>query len=127
MATRKRMSQDILADHLSRQIESLQDAFRKLSKAATLKDLGSQFVDVVQRMFPAAIIDILYRPADSTQWQTVINGGAKGTEELLALPRKKASSSCSLHETSKSICIVQRLVDKSTIGMVLARKSSTII
>ena len=122
MAIKKRVSQDTLADQLSHQIESLQDGFRKLSKAATLKDLAVQFVGVVQGMFPGADIDLVYRPDKSVQWQRIIDSGAGDVEKFLALPSGQASSACSVDEISKRICMVQRLVDKSSIGVVLARK-----
>jgi serine phosphatase RsbU (regulator of sigma subunit) len=122
MAIKKRVSQDNLADQLSHQIESLQDGFQKLSKAATLKDLAVQFAGVVQGMFPAADIDLLYRPDQSEHWQKMVDSGAQGVEKLLALPPGQTSSVCSLYKTSKSICIVQRLVDKSHLSMVLAGK-----
>jgi sigma-B regulation protein RsbU (phosphoserine phosphatase) len=116
-------SQENFINRLSAQIESLQGAFRKLSKAATLKDLAGQFIGVVRDVFPAATIDLLYRPAQSEQWQKVVDSGTDGTEGLLSLPPGGIASAYSIDETFTRIRAVQRLVDGSFIGMVLVREN----
>lgn len=124
MAINKRASRTTLADRLSCQIESLQGGFRNLSKTATLKDLAAQLVNVVQGMFPAADIDLFYRPHQSQRWQKMVDNGAQGVEKLPELVPSQTSSVWPVCRTSKSICIIQRLVDKSYLGMVLAGKGT---
>jgi len=115
------VSQDNLVNRLSGQIESLQEAFRKLSKAATLKDLAGQFVGVVRSMFPAADIDLMYRATPAEHWEKLFNSGTPGLEDLLTIPAGGVPSSCTLDTPSTRILAVQRLVDKSFIGLVLSR------
>ena len=121
MAGKSALSRKNVADQLSAQIESLQEGFQRLSRAATLKDLAGQFLGVVRPIFRTARIDVLYRPVHSAVWQTVVDGGAKGVEHLDGLPRQEVTWTCSVHETSTSLCIVQKLVDTSTIGVVLVQ------
>ena len=118
------MPKDILVDRLAGHIESLQDAFRKLSKAATLKDLAAQFVGVVAGIFPASEIALLYRQNPSARWERLHDSGIQGAEELLVPPSGNAASSCSLDATATRMLIVQRLVDSSFIGMVVSLRGA---
>jgi serine phosphatase RsbU (regulator of sigma subunit) len=121
MATALQVPRDNLADRLSAQIGSLQEAFRKLSIAATLRDLAGQFIGVVRGIFPDADIDLLHRPGGTQTWQMLVDGGAQGLDRLLALPPEQSSALSTLHQSSNSLCVIQGLVDKSAIGMVLTR------
>jgi serine phosphatase RsbU (regulator of sigma subunit) len=108
-------------ERLSGHIESLQEAFRKLSSAATLKDLAGQFSAVVHEIFPSAGIDLFYKQEGAEHWQRLSTGKVPGLEWSLPSPQGKSSLAWSVEEKSKSVAIVQRLVDKSHFGMVLSQ------
>ena len=107
-------------ERLSGQIESLQDAFRKLSTAATLKDLAGQFSGVVKEIFPSAGTDLFYKQEAAERWQKLSGGKTQGSESLLPVLEGRSASAWALDGKSQSVAIVQRLVDKSTVGMVLS-------
>ncbi|RPJ25534.1 MAG: hypothetical protein EHM35_15455, partial [Planctomycetaceae bacterium] len=110
-----------LADHLSARIESLQEGFRNLSRAATLKDLAARFTGIAGTFCPGATMDVLFRPGPSAPWEKLVDGSLWKVEELLVVPPEKAGASSVVRTTSNSISIVQRLVDRSYFGVVLAQ------
>ena len=109
------------AHQLLNQIESLQDGFRKLSKAATLKDLADQFASILNRIFPNTQTHVFHRVDPGEHWQKHNGPG----QPLPVPPDDLTDSSGYLDKTSRSICTVQRLVDKSQIGLVLTQRSGT--
>ncbi len=110
-------------DRLSDHIESLQAGFRKLSRAATLKDLGRQFAGVVGAMFIHKMIDLAYRPADSEKWEDLVEGSAEGLKRLHAHSTRKLAAASEIHGAAGAITVVHRLADKSLIGLVVSGKS----
>lgn len=105
---------------LTGQIDLLQEAFRKLSSAATLKDLASEFSAVVQGIFPTAGIDLYYKRQGAERWQKLSGGSPLAATINLPMPADNSSSAWSVDGQSHSVAIVQRLVDRSTVGMVLS-------
>jgi serine phosphatase RsbU (regulator of sigma subunit) len=114
----KKNSLDRLTDH----IDSLQDGFRKLSKVATLKDLGNQFVGVLQGMFTNATIDLVHQPSGSVTWGKIVHSGKPDAEKVLALSGWKTTLVCKMHVSGDNITIIQKLVDNSLIGLVISSK-----
>ncbi|HXX64882.1 MAG TPA: hypothetical protein VEO56_13875, partial [Bacteroidota bacterium] len=117
------MAQETLTDRLSDQIGSLQEAFRRLSRAATLKDQAEQFLSVVGRYFEGDTIALYLRSGPSAIWQglagtiplestALANGGS--SEEIAPLVELGAAR----------ITIIHRMVDKSQLGIVLVRTSA---
>lgn len=78
MPARAKTSSKNDLDRLSGHIESFQAGFRKLSKSASLKDLGRQFTGVLGAMFAHTTIDLLYRPAGSDKWEELVKGNPGG-------------------------------------------------
>jgi len=109
------------AERLSGQIELLQDAFRKLSSAATLRDLAGQFSGVVQEILPSSGVELFYKPQGAERWQKLSGGRVPGTDAMLPTLEGSSSSAWSVDAGSKSVAIVQRLVDKSSVGMVVSQ------
>jgi len=109
------------AHRLLVQIESLQDGFRKLSKAAGLKDLADQFVSVLNRVFPTTRTHVFHRADHADQWQSL----QLGSSDRLFLPPPDDLTDASgfLDKTSKNIFATQSLVDKSYVGLVLTQQS----
>jgi len=106
---------------LTGQIDSLQEAFRKLSSAATLKDLASEFSAVVHEIFPSAGVELFFKRQGAERWQRLSGGSTQSVEMDLPMPAENSSSAWSVDGHSHSVAIVQRLVDRSTAGMVLSR------
>jgi serine phosphatase RsbU (regulator of sigma subunit) len=123
MAVRKKNSHRTSTLQLTRHIESLQDGFRKLPKGAGLQDLARQFSGTVKNVFPGSEIDFAVRPADSEGWEALIGRSDAEIADRLELPEGQSSSRGALRKKSRSISFVQRLADKSHIGIVLERKS----
>jgi serine phosphatase RsbU (regulator of sigma subunit) len=111
------------AAHLSIKIGSLLEGFRKLSRATTLKELAHQFVGIIRSNTSSTKVDLFYRPHRTTSWQRIVDSGEKEMEMLLHIPRTKATWTQSLVKT-KQFVLVQKLSDKSCIGMVLGRGKS---
>ncbi len=109
------------AHRLLVQIESLQDGFRKLTKAATLKDLADQFATVLDRVFPNTQTYLFHRAEHSDQWQSL----QPSIPDTLSLPSPGELTDASgfLDKASRSMYAVQRLVDKSHVGLVLTQQS----
>ena len=124
MTTRKQGRPATTAVSLSGQIDSLQEAFRKLTKAATLKELALQFSGVLHKNAHASTVDLFFRASRSSPWQRLIDGGTKTEQQVLRLPRTRFSR-CFIHKHSKSLILVQRLVDKSFIGIVVGRPKTS--
>jgi serine phosphatase RsbU (regulator of sigma subunit) len=124
MAGRRTSSDRSSTQQLTLHIESLQDGFRKLPKGAGLLDLARHFSGTVKNVFPGAEIDIALRPPDAERWEALVGRGGSEIVDRLELPAGQSSSWSSLGEKSKSIFVVQKLVDKSNVGVVLRRRSS---
>ncbi len=106
---------------LTKQIESLQEGFRKLSKAPTLKELAEQFTTILSRVFPDVRIDVLHMTNESEGWQTIRQSGTAGVEHFLGIPKDQGSSNWHVDKETSQASVVQRLVDKSHVGMVMTR------
>ena len=108
-----------LADHL----ESLQEGFFRLSRAAGLNELAGQFASDLRDAFPHAEVSLLHRELAGNPW-THLAGKIPGThEDDLLLPGDQASSTCTIDPSSHEIRIVQRLFDSSYIGLALGNTS----
>jgi sigma-B regulation protein RsbU (phosphoserine phosphatase) len=118
-----RVSDKNVAHQLAVQIESLHGEFRKLSKAATPKELANQFAAVLSGVFPNTRIDVLHRPGHDEQWRILHQGGPESAEHLLSSPDDLTSSACYLDKTSRRMCAVLRLADESEAGIVLTQQS----
>jgi serine phosphatase RsbU (regulator of sigma subunit) len=123
MTTTSRSSRSKSDQHLSSKIESLLDGFRRLSRAATLKELAHQFVGIIRNNTASSKVDIFYRTHRTAAWQRVVDSGERSGEELLKLPRSKTCWSRAF-ENTKQFALVQQLGDKSYFGMVLGRGKS---
>lgn len=102
------------------QTESLQDGFRKLSRAATLKDLAAQFAAVLDEVFPNTLTRAFHLTDRAGQWQPLLPG-SPGTLSP-PLPADRTGGSGFLGGSTRSIYAVQSLVDHTDMGVVLARQ-----
>lgn len=105
---------------LTSQIDLLQEAFRALSTAATLKDLAGEFSKVIHGIFPSAGVELFYKRQGAERWQKLSGSASQAVEMDLPMPSDNSSSAWSVDGHSHSVAIVQRLVDRSTVGMVLS-------
>ena len=111
-----------LTTRLVLQIESLQDGFRKLSRPMTLKDLAAQCVRITSNAFPGKTIDLLFSSGHAVSWQRLSGESPSTIQELLKVPEGDATSVFSRHYQSTCMSMVQRLVDKSLVGIVIGHK-----
>lgn len=124
MALKKRVLQETIADSLSDRVAAFQMGFGNLSKPFGLKDLASQFVTVVRRIVHAGEIDVLHRPGDSSGWKVLVDNGAGGADRLKKNGKQRSKGVQYFDESETSICIIQRLADETSVGVVV-RKSGT--
>ena len=117
------MPQNSFSTRLAGQIESLQEGFRKLSKAATVRELADQFTAVLSSVFPNTYIDLLHMADRSDGWQTLHQSHKENVEHLLNFPTEQ-SSLWNVDKASTRVSVVQRLVDKSHVGVVLTPHAS---
>ena len=97
-------------------IEALQEAFRVLSGAGTLKEHSARFCAVVGKFFDGDEVRLLRRTTGS--WEP-LGGGREGEVDHLPLPEGAAGGASVLD--AENIRIVQRLADGSDLGVVLVR------
>jgi serine phosphatase RsbU (regulator of sigma subunit) len=107
-------------DRISNHIELLRAAFRNLSRAATLKDLGRQFAEVVGQMFTQRTIDLAHRKPDSKTWDELVNGSAEGMAMIRAHPVGKLGDASEISQAAGTITLVHRLTDDSIIGLTIS-------
>ena len=115
------MSDNDIVLHFATQIGSLHGELRKLSRAATAKDLANQFAAVLTGVFPHAAIDVLIRAGNAQSWQILHQDSLKGPEDIPSFPLELPSFY--LNVTPGRICAAQRLADQSEGGIVLTRQS----
>lgn len=102
------------------QTESLQDGFRKLSRAATLKDLATQFAAVLDGVFPNTVTRVFHLTDRAGQWQPF---QPAGPDTLVPpLPADRTVGSGFLDTSSRSIYAAQSLVDRTDVSVVLTRQ-----
>ncbi len=67
------LSGGAVTDRLAVQIDLLQEAFRTLSTASTLKDLAGRFVAIVRRVQAGSDVCLVHRAIGSEVWQDLSN------------------------------------------------------
>ncbi len=125
MAKKRQIPHVGFADQLSSHIESLQEGFQKLTRAATLEDLADQFHSVIKNVTPGAAIQVVFRPRDGSGWKTIAGSGATAERVGIRLPRDRSSFATAIDRASGSLQMVQRLVDSSHIGLIVSRPGGT--
>ena len=114
-----KLSSKGLFERLTGHIEVLRDSFRRLSKAATLYDLGVHFGTILRGIIDGAVIDVALWPATAKGWELIVDGGSGLRGKLPSEPEAAMTSACEVMTTPDSIIIVQRLVDKSFLGLIV--------
>jgi sigma-B regulation protein RsbU (phosphoserine phosphatase) len=110
-----------VTDRLAAQIDMLQEAFRTLSTASTLKDLAGRFIAIVRRVYAGSDVCILHRAMGSDIWQDPANVSSRYPADFLPLP-VGSGTVASLDEGSTEIRVVLKLVDQSYAGVVISDK-----
>jgi serine phosphatase RsbU (regulator of sigma subunit) len=83
-----------------------------------LSDLAAQFATVVREMYPDAAMSLVHRHAAASDWQLLCGKDSIETSRL-QLPQGEAAS-LSLPFTSRdSLALVQKLIDRSYLGLVM--------
>jgi serine phosphatase RsbU (regulator of sigma subunit) len=103
--------------HSGAQVEALQEAFRVLSGAGTLRDHATRFCAVVAAFFGGDEVSLLRRT--TAEWEP-LGGGLEGSPGHLSLP-EGAGGGASILDPS-SIRIVHRLADGSDAAVILLRR-----
>ncbi|MGB5875047.1 MAG: PP2C family protein-serine/threonine phosphatase [Bacteroidota bacterium] len=116
-------TQNGFSDRLGTQIESLQGSFRKLSRAASVKELAQQFAAVLRDIFSDAAIDLYHRSEAEGEWEHLTGTGSDQPDEHLTVPQNRTASTCCLSKSGTSLAIVQRLVDRSYVCLILRKKA----
>src|SRR5512140_2120800 len=118
------ISESGVTDRLAVQIDLLQEAFRTLSTASTLKDLAGRFVAILRRVQAGSDVCLVHRTVGSDFWQDPTNPGSRHPADFLPLPEHRSGSAAFLDPTSTEIRVVQGLVDLSYAGMLITNKLS---
>lgn len=113
-----------LAQRLAIHIDSLQEGFRTLSAAATLKDMAGRFVAVVHPMFPGGEIALALRPAAGVDWQVLSGSSGRTTPAFLPPPPEGEHSRFILDDGGTGLRAVHRFPDGSLVGVSIAQASS---
>ncbi len=116
------ISESGLTDRLAVQIDLLQEAFRTLSTASTLKDLGGRFIAIVRRVQAGSDVCLLHRSAGSDTWHDPTNAGVLHPADFLPVPDERSGSIAVLDPTSTEIRVILRLVDLSYAGIIISSK-----
>lgn len=118
---KSRVVPETATDRLSDQIGSLQEAFRRLSRAATLKDQAEQFLSVVGRYFEGDRISLFTRAGPVGMWQPLAGNIPFDATALEALNDQSDGSAPLVDAGLARICLAHRLVDQTQLGIVLVR------
>jgi serine phosphatase RsbU (regulator of sigma subunit) len=108
------------ADLLARQITSIGETFRTLSKATSLKDLAGRFCGFVQEHSGAGEVWLFHR-ARGGEWQSFSPGITDATPLLPSIPEKE-SFSVTPDNGGTRLLGAQKLIDGSTLGIIVARR-----
>lgn len=106
-----------LSGNLTRQIESLQEAFQWLSDAPSLKELSARFVTILRDNHPSANILLGYRPPHGRAWQNPLNGGKELPLPEFPPPDEQSALAASCTADTSGLHLVHRLVDRSFLGI----------
>ena len=114
-----------IADRLAGHIESLQEGFRTLSTAATLKDMAGRFIAVMTPMFPGGGITLaLHTGTGAHRWHLVHGASGRDVVPSLLPPPASGHSRYVLDEGGTRVRGVHRLPDGSLVGIVITRPAS---
>ena len=111
------------AEQLSRQIESLNRGFRRISSPSNPADLAGQAIPLLRRLFSNVKFDILHMRQDAAAWQLLSDGKAHGLDQMKELVRRKKPSPFSLQTTSIGVCWTSHMADNSVVGVALRAPS----
>jgi serine phosphatase RsbU (regulator of sigma subunit) len=114
------MPEQSTADLLARQIASLGEIFRTLSKANSLKDLAGRFCGFVQEHSGAGEVWLFHRERGG-EWQSLSQGKTDTALLLPSIPDKE-SFSVTPDKGGTRLLGAQRLIDGSTLGIIVARR-----
>jgi sigma-B regulation protein RsbU (phosphoserine phosphatase) len=114
------MPEQTPADLLARQIASLGETFRTLSKATSLKDLAGRFCGFVQQHSGGSGVGLFHRPGDG-EWQSLSPGTTDTTPRLPSIPEKD-SFAVTPADGGTRLLATQKLVDGSILGIAVARE-----
>ena len=114
-------SESTAKDGLTARIDMLQEGFRTLSTAATLKDLAGRFVAIVRRAHAGSDVCLLYRAVGSDAWVDPTNTGTRHPADFLPLPDGTGTMT-NLDRGATEIRVVLKLVDQSYAGMIVTSK-----
>lgn len=117
------ISESGLTDRLAAQIDLLQEAFRTLSTASTLKDLTSRFIAIIRRGQPGSDVSVVHRAVDSETWQDPTSVTGRHPAGFLPLPESRTGASAFLDPTSTEIRVAFQLVDHSYAGMIITPRT----
>lgn len=113
-----------LAQRLAVHIDSLQESFRTLSAAATLKDMAGRFVAVVHPMFPGGAISLAVRSSGEGPWQMVSGSRGTGSPHFFPPPPERGHARFILDDGGTGMRAVHRFPDGSQVGVLIATPSS---
>jgi len=118
------LSGGAVTDRLAIQIDLLQEAFRTLSTASTLKDLAGRFVAIVRRVQAGSDVCLVHRTVGSEVWQDLSNPTTRHPADFLPLPEGQTGTVVSLNAASTEIYAVLKLVDLSYAGLIISSQTS---
>ncbi len=106
-------------DRISSRIEHLQEGFRKLSRSAGVADIAKRFAETARETLPGAAIDIVHRAGSSGEWTPLVESGSVPVAVLKNIAGEKFTVPCTIRQEKGVLLIVQRLADKSHLGLIL--------
>jgi serine phosphatase RsbU (regulator of sigma subunit) len=113
------ISESGVTDRLAAQIDLLQEAFRTLSTASTLKDLAGRFVAIVRRVHAGSDVCLVHRAAGSDAWQDPMNPAQRHPSDFLPPPEGRPGVVALPDAASREIRVILNLVDLSAAGIII--------
>ncbi|OGU25572.1 MAG: hypothetical protein A2X66_07110 [Ignavibacteria bacterium GWA2_54_16] len=111
-------------NRLSPRIESLLAGFRKMSAVTNHVDLAKSSSRLLAKLFKNSKIDFLYRSQNSSDWQLLVDGRARGLEQIRDFLGDRNQSSFSLKKTPIGLCSASLMADDSLFAIALKSPSS---
>jgi len=110
---------DSFTENISSRIEALQAGFRKLSRTAGIPELAKHFAVTVRDTLPGAGLDIVHRAGEEGKWNHLVAGGSVSDSVLKRTASEKYTTPCTVRMEKGTLVIVQKLADKSQLGLLL--------
>ena len=115
------MTADALQERLCAEVEMLQKAALRFSRAVTAKDFALLFARIATELFPGADVHVFHQPDGAAWWQSVVAGRKEDVERFLPAAGASLPQECVVRELEDGRMVTQGFADGTAIAVVCFR------